>query len=110
MMGVSSISLSWSVAGDTVVGSEVVWRAVSGPAGDSGSSGSISSTSYTIPDLQNLSVYNVTVTVRTSSSGDFSESVIAFTGYSFFSLTLKVFLSLQFLHVEAVDHHHHHHQ
>ena len=25
MMGISSISLSWSVAGDTVVDSEVVW-------------------------------------------------------------------------------------
>ncbi|CAI8053078.1 Receptor-type tyrosine-protein phosphatase H [Geodia barretti] len=78
MMGVSSISLSWSVAGDTVVDSEVVWRAISGP-GDRDSSGSITSTSYTIPDLQKLSVFSVTVTVRTSSSGDFSESVIAFT-------------------------------
>ncbi|CAI8019951.1 Receptor-type tyrosine-protein phosphatase H, partial [Geodia barretti] len=78
MMGVSSISLSWSVSGDTVVDSEVVWRAISGP-GDRDSSGSITSTSYTIHDLQKLSVYSVTVTVRTSSSGDFSESVIAFT-------------------------------
>ncbi|CAI8044775.1 Neogenin (Fragment) [Geodia barretti] len=79
MMGVSSISLSWRVSGDTVVDSEVVWRAISGPAGDRGVSGSITSTSYTIPDLQKLSVYSVTITVRTSSSGDFSESVIAFT-------------------------------
>ena len=106
MMGVSSISLSWRVSGDTVIGSEVVWQAVSGPAGDRGSSDFISSTSYTIHDLQKLSVYTVTVTVRTLSSGNFSESVIAFTGYSFFSLILKVFLSIQFLHVKAVDHHH----
>ena len=83
MMGVSSISLSWRVSGDTVVDSEVVWRAISGP-GDRDSSGSITSTSYTIPDLQQLSVYSVTVTVRTMSLGNFSESVIAFTGYSFF--------------------------
>ena len=82
-MGVSSISLSWGGAGNTVVDLEVVWRAVSGPAGDTDYSGSITSASYTIPDLQKLSVYSVTVTVRTSSSGDFSESVIAFTGYSF---------------------------
>ncbi|CAI8028403.1 Receptor-type tyrosine-protein phosphatase F, partial [Geodia barretti] len=78
MMGVSSISLSWRVSGDAVVGSEVVWRAVSGPGGRD-SSGSITSTSYTIRDLQTLSVYSVTVTVRTMSLGNFSESVIAFT-------------------------------
>ena len=81
MMGVSSISMSWSVSGDTVVGSEVVWRAVSGPAGDRGSSDFISATSYTIHDLKKLSVYTVTVTVRTLSSGNFSEPVIAFTGF-----------------------------
>ena len=84
MMGVSSISLSWSFAGDTVVDSEVVWQAISGPAGDRGVSGSIASTSYTIPDLQKVSVYSVTVTIRTSSSGNFSESVIVFTGYRLF--------------------------
>ena len=48
MMGVSSISVSWSAAGDTVVDSEVAWRAASGPAGDRDSSVSITSTSYTI--------------------------------------------------------------
>ena len=79
-MGVKSISLTWSVSGASVVSSEVVWRPVSG-SGASGSSGGLSSTSYTIPDLQELSVYNITVTVNTAASGSFSESVISFTGY-----------------------------
>ena len=79
-MGVTSISLTWSVSGTSVVSSEVVWRAVSG-SGASGSSGTISSTSYTIPYLQELSVYNITVTVNTAASSSFSQSVISFTGY-----------------------------
>ena len=79
-MGVRSISLTWSVSGASVVSSEVVWRLVSG-SGASGSSGGLSSTSYTIPDLQELSVYNITVTVNTAASGTSSESVISFTGY-----------------------------
>ena len=79
-MGVKSISLTWSVSIVSVVSSEVVWRPVSG-SGASGSSGTLSSTSYTIPDLQELSVYNITVTVNTAASGSFSESVISFTGY-----------------------------
>ena len=58
-----AISLTWSISGDPVVSTEVVWRAV-GHSGASGSSGAISSTSYTIPDLQELSVYNITVTVN----------------------------------------------
>ena len=78
-MGVMAISLTWSVSGDPVVSSEVVWRAV-GHSGASGSSGAISSTSYTIPDLQELSVYNITITVNTGASGSFSHSVISFTG------------------------------
>ncbi|CAI7997263.1 hypothetical protein GBAR_LOCUS2120, partial [Geodia barretti] len=78
MMGVSSISLSWRVSGDKVVGSEVVWRAISGPGGRD-SSGSITSTSYTIPDLHTFSVYRVTVTVCMMSLRKFSESAIAFT-------------------------------
>ncbi|CAI7997264.1 hypothetical protein GBAR_LOCUS2120 [Geodia barretti] len=68
MMGVSSISLSWRVSGDKVVGSEVVWRAISGPGGRD-SSGSITSTSYTIPDLHTFSVYRVTVTRCVGSGG-----------------------------------------
>ena len=87
MMGVSSISLSWRVSGDKVVGSEVVWRAISGPGGRD-SSGSITSTSYTIPDLHTFSVYGVTVTVCMMSLRKFSESAIAFTGYRFFSYIL----------------------
>ena len=79
-MGVRSISLTWSVSGASVVSSEVTWRAVSG-SGASGSSGAISSTSYTIPDLQEVSVYIITVTVNTGASGSLIESVISFTGY-----------------------------
>ena len=86
-MGVRFISLSWSASGASVVSSEVVWRAVSG-SGASGTSGVTSSTSYTIPDLQELSVYNITVTVNTAASGSFSESVISFTGY------LGIYMSL----------------
>ena len=78
-MGVMAISLTWNISGDPVVSSEVVWRAVGHP-GVSGFSGAISSTSYTIPDLQELSVYNITVTVNTGASGSFSQSVISFTG------------------------------
>ena len=79
-MRVRSLSLTWSVSIVSVVSSEVIWRPVSG-SGASGSSGTISPTSYTIPDLQELSVYNITVTVNTAASGTFSESVISFTGY-----------------------------
>ena len=80
-MGISSISLSWSVPGDSVVvvSSEVVWRVVSGSHGESvasSSSGTLSSTDYTIPDLQELSVYNITVTINTQTSGSFTKSVI----------------------------------
>ena len=78
-MGVRSISLTWSASGASVVSSEVVWRDVSG-SGASGNSGGLSSTSYTIPDLQQLSVYNISVTVNTGASGIFKESVISFTG------------------------------
>ena len=77
-MGVKSISLTWSVTGASVVSSEVVWKAVSGFE-VSDSSGAISSTSYIIPNLQELSVYNITVTVDTVATGSFSESVISFT-------------------------------
>ena len=79
-MGVRFISLTWSASGASVVNSEVVWRTVSG-SGASGSSGAISSTSYTIPDLQELSVYDITVTVNTGASGSLMESLISFTGY-----------------------------
>ena len=79
-MGVRSISLTWNVSIVSVVSSEVVWRPVSG-SGASGSGGTLSSTSYTITDLQELSVYNITVTVNTTASGTSSESVISFTGY-----------------------------
>ena len=82
-MGVSSISLSWSVPGVSVVSSEVVWRSIggSGESFVSGSSGTLSSTNYTIPDLQELSVYNITVTVNTQTSGSFTKSIFTFTGY-----------------------------
>ena len=79
-MGVRSISLTWSVSRASVVSSEVVWRPISG-SGASGSSSGLSSTSYTIPDLQEFSVYNITVTVNTAVSGTSSESVISFTGH-----------------------------
>ena len=79
-MGVSSISLSWSVTGDTAVDSEVLWRGLS-DSGGHGSSGSLSSSSsYTIPDLRPLSVYSITVNVSTLSSGSLSESILSFTG------------------------------
>ena len=84
-MGVRSISLTWSVSGASVVSSEVVWRDVSG-SGAIGTSGAISSTSNTIPDLQELSVYNITVTVYTGASGSFKESVISFTGEGYVSI------------------------
>ena len=74
-MGEKSISLSWSISGDSVVvGSEVVWRAISdsGDSVASGYSGTISSTSYTILALQELSVYSITVIINTSSSDSFS--------------------------------------
>ena len=76
MMGVSSISLSWRVTGDTAVGSEVLWRGLS----DTGGNGLSGSTSFTIPDLQPLSVYSIAVNVSTLSSGSLSESIISFTG------------------------------
>ena len=75
MMGVSSISLLWSVTGDTAVDSEVLWRGLS-DSGSNGSSGSLSS--YTIPDLRPLSVYSITVNVSTLSSGSRSESIVSF--------------------------------
>ena len=82
-MGLTSISLSWRVPGDSTLDSEVMWRELRGTSeerGGSGSSGSISSsTTYTIPDLQPLSVYNITVAVNTSDfGGTISESVVTF--------------------------------
>ena len=79
--GQTSISLSWSVTGSSVVSSEVAWIGLSGPE-DSGSSGNILSTRYTIPDLQQESVYNISVTVDTVYSGILTDFVITFTGNS----------------------------
>ena len=65
----TSISLSWSVPSGSVVTSyEVMWRALSSgdeanDDGGSGTSGSITSTSYTIQELESLTIYNITVTV-----------------------------------------------
>ena len=87
-MGVKYIYLTWSASGASVVRSEVVWGAVSG-SGASGSSGAISSTSYTIPDLQEFSAYNITLTIITAASGNFIESVISFTGYCNIRIILK---------------------
>ena len=79
--GQTSISLSWSVTGSSVVSSEVAWIGLSGPE-DSGSRGNILSTRYTIPDLQQESVYNISVTVDTVYSGILTDFVITFTGNS----------------------------
>ena len=79
--GQTSISLSWSVTGASVVSSEVAWIGLSGPE-DSGSSGNILSTRYTIPDLQQESVYNISVTVDTVYSGILTDFAITFTGNS----------------------------
>ena len=77
--GQTSISLSWSVTGSSVVSSEMTWIGLSGPE-DSGSSGNILSTRYTISDLQQESVYNISVTVDTVYSGILTDFVITFTG------------------------------
>ena len=76
--GQTSISLSWSVTGASVVSSEVAWIGLSGPE----DSGNILSTRYTIPDLQQESVYNISVTVDTVYSGVLTDFVITFTGNS----------------------------
>ena len=105
MMGVSSISLSWSVAGDTVVDSEVVWLSVvlletevsvapsHPPATPYLTSRNSLSTVSQLLSAHRLQAISVTLSLPSQ--------VIAF-----FSLILKVFLSIQFLHVKAVDHHH----
>ena len=75
--GQTSISLSWSVTGSSVVSSEVAWIGLSGPE-DSGSRGNILSTRYTISDLQQESVYNISVTVDTVYSGILTDFAITF--------------------------------
>ena len=59
----TSISLSWSVVGDSVA-SEVVWREPD--RGTESSSGSLTGTSYTIDQLESTTIY--TVTVRASNA------------------------------------------
>ena len=65
----TSISLSWNVPNGSVVTSyEVMWQALSSgdeanDDGGSGTIGSITSTSYTIQELESLTIYSVTVTV-----------------------------------------------
>ena len=62
----TSISLSWNVPSGSVVNSyEVMWQELSSgdEANDDGGSGSITtSTSYTIQELNSLTIYNITVT------------------------------------------------
>ena len=70
-----------------MVSSQVVWRGV-GSSGESDSSGSLFSTSYTIENLQPVSIYNVTVTVFTATSGIFRDSGVTFTGKKNRSLSL----------------------
>ena len=64
----TSISLSWSgPSGSVVTSYEVMWQALSSgdeanDDGVSGTSGSITSTSYTIQELESLTIYNITLT------------------------------------------------
>ena len=75
----TSISLSWSVVGGSVVRSEVVWRETD--RGTESSSGSLTGTSYTIDQLESTTIY--TVTVRASNAAGImtdSQPIIASTG------------------------------
>ena len=78
----TSISLSWSVpSGSLVTSYEVMWRALSSgdeanDDGGSGTSGSITSTSYTIQELENLTIYNITLTVINAAGITVSRPII----------------------------------
>ena len=106
--GQTSISLSWSVTGSSVVSSEVAWIGLSGPE-DSGSSGNILSTRYTISDLQKESVYNISVTVDTVYSGILTDFAITFTRNSTGPIAIVYcFQQLLSQSVERVAHQHTH--
>ena len=66
----SSISLSWSVASGSVASWEVVWRETD--RGTESSSDSLTGTSYTIDQLESITIF--TVTVRASNVAGTTDS------------------------------------
>ena len=84
----TSISLSWSVPGGSVVTtSEVMWREASSGT----TSGSLTDTSYTIDQLESNTIYTITVTVSNTAGSTDSQPVIISTsnyyGGMYWSLT-----------------------
>ena len=91
----SSISLSWSVARGSVASWEVVW--IETDRGTESSSGSLTGTSYTIDQLENTTIYTVTVrasnAVGTSNSQPITFSTGKHIGFLTASSSCSLFLA-----------------
>ena len=86
----TSISLSWSVASGSVARSKVVWRETD--RGTESSSGSLTGTSYTIDQLESITIY--TLRVRASNVAGTTDSQL---------ITFSTGTHSCVLHVMAID-------